>query len=316
MRATCCIVHVFLILAVSLTTAVMNVSAESQYPHKAIHIVVYTDPGGLIDVTARRIAALIEEHVDQAVVVENKKGGGGLVALNHVLRRPADGYTIFGLTSSVISKVVAAHQSNRLNDLHMLARVVSDYECLISRQNSGINSIPSLVSASKEKKLRWVGPAFGGTDHLFAMQTWQALGIEAAWIPYRSGNQALAALLGGHGDVYVGNPQDISGQPDLQLFAIASEERLGKYPTVPTFKELGYTELAEEVLWRGFAVRQGTPPAIISAIEKMLKQATQSKQWQQFISTGEMLSTFDTGDSFKTIVAQQIEKDKKHLNIQ
>ena len=299
-----------------LCTSAQNVAAETNFPKRPIHIVVYTDPGGLIDITARRLASIIEKDIDQPVIVENKKGGGGIVALSHILRRPADGYTIFGLTSSVISKVVAARQDKKINELQMLARVVSDYECLIARENSSIDSLDKLISAAKNDKQIWVGPAFGGTDHLFAMRTWDALGIQATWIPYRSGNQALAALLGRHGDVYVGNPQDVSGQPDLKIIAVASPARLEQFPDVPTFEELGFSTLSGESLWRGFAVKSGTPKAVVTKIEQLFKKATSDPEWVEFVQSGNMIPSFDTGENFKQIVAQQIEKDKFYLKLQ
>ena len=305
-----------LFVVVSLSTIATTLSAETNFPERPVHIVVYTDPGGLIDVTARRLAAIMEKKINQPVVVENKKGGGGIVALSHVLRRPADGYTIFGLTSSVISKAVAARQDPQLDKLHMLALVVSDYECLITHKDSGLSSVDALVTAAKEKKQIWVGPAFGGTDHLFAMRTWNTLGINATWVPYRSGNQAVAALLGKHGDVYVGNPQDVSGQPDLRVLAVAAPGRLKQYPEVPTFTELGYPALSDESLWRGFAVKAGTPDTVIAEIELLLQSATTDPEWLAFIQSGNMIPAFDTGDNFRKIVSNQIEKDKMYLNLQ
>ena len=106
--------------------------ARATYPDRPIHIMVYTKPGGLIDVTARMIAQIAQKNYTKVpVIVENKKGAGGLVALSVLNRKPADGYTVLGMTSSVISKAIRAQQEELLNEVHYLARVVSDYEAVI-----------------------------------------------------------------------------------------------------------------------------------------------------------------------------------------
>ena len=89
------------------------------------------------------------------------------------------------------------------------------------------------------------------------MKTWKAAGIEAKWIPYAGGGKAMAALLGGHGTVYVGNPQDVIGRPDLKVAVIASPKRLGgQFADVPTFAELGVQGLDDEIMWRGFMTKK------------------------------------------------------------
>ncbi|MEZ4754977.1 MAG: tripartite tricarboxylate transporter substrate binding protein [Bdellovibrionota bacterium] len=232
-----------------------------EYPSKPIHIVVYTAPGGLMDVTARKIASIIQRDlVNVPVVVENKMGAGGIVAINYVSTRPADGHTILGLTSSVISKTIAAKQDSLLQKISFLALIAEDYEALITSKESNLTSIEDIKNHAQNAKRQqvWVGPASGGTDHIFALKVWKQLGITANWIPYRSGGEAIASLMGGHGLVYVGNASDVDGRPNLQIAAISAPHRLKKYPSTPTFEELGFSELTNESLWRGFAVHKDT----------------------------------------------------------
>lgn len=290
----------------------MPLLADS-YPEKPLKIVVYTAPGGLIDITARKLANILQEEkiVPVPVVVENKKGAGGVIALNQVLNKPADGYTLFGLTSSVISKVTKVKQDKKLDDLYFLARVVTDYECIITRKGSNLDSLQAVREHALSEKQLWAGPAAGGTDHLFAMKTWKALAIKGTWIPYRSGGEAIAALMGGHAHVYVGNPQDVAGRSDLQIVAIASPERLEQFPDVPTFKELSYDSLTGEMLWRGFTVRENVSAEKKAFLEAALKQATETTAWKTFIDKGNAFAAFDTGDVFRSYAMNQVKKDKE-----
>ncbi|MCB0352367.1 MAG: tripartite tricarboxylate transporter substrate binding protein [Bdellovibrionales bacterium] len=310
------LLRLFLTLVLLSTPFLERTLAEETFPERPLKIVVYTESGGVIDQTARQLALVLEKsNVAVPVVVENIKGGGGLVAIEHILRQPADGYTLFALTSSVISKAVASKRESRLELLDYLALVVDDYECLIVHREGSLKTFEDLKSfvRSKNSNSNWVGPASGGTDHLFAQKVWASLGMKANWIPYRSGGEAIAAILGKHGDVYVGNPQDTLGRPDLQVLAVASPQRLKGFESAPTFAELGYPELSGESLWRGFALRSETPANVRARWKVLLEKATSDPTWQQFVLAGAALPRFETDDEFRSIVHAQIESDKKLL---
>lgn len=291
--------------------------ALAEFPTKPLKIVVYTQPGGLIDITARKAASIMQKkYVDKPVVVENKKGAGGIVALSHVLRQPADGHTVFGLTSSVVSKLVASNKESELEKLHFLTRMAEDFECLITSSDSSFSDVKQLISEAKQKAGAqvWAGPASEGTDHLFAVKFWEQAGIRAKWIPYRSGSEAIAAVLGSHADVYVGNPGDTLGRPKLKILAVASPERLAKFPDVPTFRELGMDALTNESLWRGFAVRGGTSPDVITSLEEIFAKVNKDPEWLAFLAQADINPVFDTAADFKQIVQTQVTQDKKALS--
>lgn len=288
-------------------------ASSAEFPEKPLKIVVYTGPGGLIDITARKAAAILQErHLSVPVVVENKKGAGGIVAVTHLLRQRSDGHTILGLTSSVISKLASTNQDSKLKNLHFLARMVEDYECVITQSEGKFASFEKIKSHQGDAQI-WAGPATGGTDHLFALKLWKQAGIEAKWIPYPSGSEAIAALMGGHAHAYVGNPQDIAGRPGLKVAAVAAPERLPEYPDTPTFKELGYDALTGESLWRGFAVRKGTPPGTIAKLEQLFVALSKDTEWKKFLRDGNVIPVLDTGERFAAVVQDQLSRDREFL---
>ncbi len=289
--------------------------AFSAYPDKPITIVVYTSPGGAIDITSRLIANIAKKYVNVPIVVENKKGAGGLVATQYVLSKPADGYTIFGMTSSVISSTIKGRRKKNLDKLYYLAMMVKDYECLITNKKLKVVTFEDIVKDAKAKngKQLWVGPAAGGTDHLFAMKVWRAVGIKAKWIPFKGGSKAIAALLGGHGVVYVGNPQDTIGRPDLYVAAVASPKRLKGFEDSPTFEELGYPDLTGEVLWRGYALKKGTPEDRIKFLQNLFEKVSKDPEWISFVEKGSMDPVFVTGADFAKAVKLQVLKDTAFL---
>ncbi len=294
---------------------VFSLPGFSKYPDRPITIVVYTSPGGAIDITSRLIANIAKKYVDVPVVVENKKGAGGIVATQYVLSKPADGYTIFGMTSSVISSTIKGKRTANLDKLYYLAMMVKDYECLITNKRLKVVTFEDIIKDAKAKngKQLWVGPAAGGTDHIFAMKVWRATGIKAKWIPYKGGSKAIAALLGGHGVVYVGNPQDTIGRPDLFVAAVASPKRLKGFEDSPTFRELGYDELTGEVLWRGYALKKGTPRDRIEFLEDLFEKVSKDPEWIAFVEKGSMEPVFIKGVEFAKAVVEQKVKDTAFL---
>lgn len=258
--------------------------SEPSFPVKPIRIVVYTGPGGLIDVTARRFAAAAARYTDATFVVENKPGAGGLVALAETLRAPADGYTLFAGTGSTIAKLVETGRTETLGELDWVAQLMADPECLIVRRSGPVPSWEELVADARTRpgQQLWVGPAAGGLDHVMAMKVWERAGLSGRWIPYRSGGKAVAALLGGHGAVYVGNPGEVLGNPELKVVAVSSLERLPAFPDAPTFRELGVSGLDSEVMWRGFALRKETPAGPRAWYASLFEQVSADPGWRSF----------------------------------
>ncbi len=261
---------------------------EAAFPEKPIKIVVYTGPGGLIDISARKFAGIASKYVDVNFVVENKPGAGGIVALKKVIQSPADGYNLYACTKSNIAKFVQVGGSDYIDALSWTAMLMADPECVITNGTQELYKWKDIVANALQQpgQQNWVGPAAGGLDHVTALKVWDAYGMDAKWIPFKSGGKALAALLGEQGVAYVGNPRDALGNPDLHIAAVSSPNRLAAFPDVPTFTELGMTGLENEYMWRGFALKKGTPPAVVQWYDELFKKVTADPDWISFWSKG------------------------------
>lgn len=276
---------IFLLFLVFFTT---TTAVCENFPIKPIKIVVYTKAGGLIDVTARKLAKVIEEEsVDVPIIIENLPGGAGQNALNKIINSEADGYSLLAVTNSFISQTISIGQKEKLDNLEYLAILAKDDECLIVNKNRNIKSIDDLINKSQNKPLIWAGPAAGGADNLFAKKVWKELGIKGKWLPYQSGKRAMLAVVGGYADVYVGNVGDILGFDDLEVLAISSKDS-----DLPTFKSYGINNLDNDVLWRGFAIKKGTSEEVKLALLKYFKKASQNKNWKDFLSSREVSPVF------------------------
>jgi len=280
----------------------------AKFPERPINIVVYLKPGGAGDVFARRFEKIAAKYTDAKFVVMNKPGAGGMVALTHIVSGKPDGYNLAYVTKSNIAQFARAGAKLKLDDLDWLAMLVSDPESLIVLKKSPIRTLDQIVADAKAKKggQIWVGPAAGGNDHIMAMKTWRALGIEGKWVPFESGEEAMTALMGEHGVVYVGNPGDVSGRPDLENAVLSAPKRLAgeAWRQIPTFRELGVKGLDEEIMWRGFAIKKGIPEEVRKFYVDLITKVSNDPQWRKYIEDEGADPVFYSDQKFKGLVDQ------------
>ncbi len=285
--------------------AVQGARAEG-FPSKPVTVVVYTAPGGMIDVTARKFAAIASKYTDAVMVVENLPGAGGLLAVKNVMRRPADGYTLLACTRSNIPNLVAARGEAYIDALHWVALLMVDPECVIVRRDAAIDAWEPLLADAMARpgEQLWLGPDQGGLDHVMAVKIWERAGITARWVPYSSGDKAMLALMGGQGLAYVGNPSDIVNLPDLVMAAVSSPTRLLQFPDVPTFGECGLDGLDDEVMWRGFALRRGAPAEALAWYDRLFRQVTEDPEWRAFWERSAIQPIYLGPDDFEAMVRE------------
>ncbi len=302
-----------LVLVISIV-AVASVSAQPKpFPAKPIRLIVYTAPGGLIDITARKMVQIAAKYTNATIVVENKAGAGGLVAWEYVLSQPADGYTLFAVTRSNIANLVSTGSDMDPFTLDWMALLVSDAEALIVKKGAKPGSLQEIIADGKARKGNqiWIAPP--GIDEYVTYKFWEKAGITGRYVPFESGAQAMAAIIGGQGQVYVGNPADIAGKPDLALAAIAGENRLKQFPDVPTFKEAGIQGMEFESIWRGFAVKKGTPADLVKWYDDLFAKITADAEWQAFFEKDGMQIVHYRSDKFNQMIKNDMVEMKQYL---
>jgi len=249
------------------------------YPNKPITIVVHSKPGSSIDLMSRKIAEVARKYCKEPFIIENHPGTQGIVAMQFVMDKKADGYSLLGVTKSFLSTLIVNKSDVVISDFLFLSNMISDPEAIITSKQSGFSTVEDVVGNAKglNGKQVWIGPGTGSRDHLMAMKCWEILKIKADWVDYKSGPQSVLAMLRNEAPIYVGNPSDIIGKDDLRVIAIAANNRLESLPEIPTFKESGYD--INESMWRGFAVKKGIPPQAVQYLSGVLKKVSQDPKW-------------------------------------
>ncbi len=315
-----------LLLLVSLTVGVFAGGQQEQpaeaapaaaegpwVPTRPITIITHVGPGGGMDVATRLFVDIAREFTDATFVVENITGGGTINASRAVLDRPADGYTIFGMAMSNVNSVVANEfdRGTFIDGYHWIAKIQRDPAAVIIRKSdrdAGMD-FDGIIEDARRRGGRqvWAVPVLGGNKHFEALMIWQATGVEATATPFESGPLGAAAVLGGAADVQMGNPFNAAGR-DLWVAAIASPERMDGFEDSPTFAELGFPELNDEHIWRGFAVKQGTPRAMIEWFQGIVSQVHQHPRWRAFNAENAIMPRAVFDDDFRKIVDSTMEK--------
>lgn len=300
---------IFAVMGLLCMVVFRSAVALAAYPEKPIKIVNYVGPGGLMDVTSRKFVAVAQKYTNAVFVVENKEGAGGLIGMQAVLEQPADGYTVFAPTTSVVMKVLTSKKDidEYIWGFEWFAMLMRDPECLIGSTQNAVHRWEDVVKDAREKDGAqiWTGPAAGGNDHLMAMKTWEKAGIRAKWLPYKTGPEAMLGVLGGQGVVYVGNPADIGGREGFRIIAVSSGSRLKNFPDVPTFSELGVADMDDQVMWRGFCMKKGSPEEALSWWEDLHRKVAADEEWRAFLEA-DGIEVVDWGRGKFT---EQIQKD-------
>ncbi len=289
----------------------------ASYPEKPIQLVVHTKPGGAVDIMARQLAQIASRYCDEPLVVVNKPGGSGLLALAHVASARPDGHTLLAFPAAFLAPIQVRDLGFGLEQFELLALLTVSPEAILTSKTASLDTLQHVLADARARPgdQRWCGPGSGSLDHLMAVKVWAAAGIEAKWVPYGGGGPAIAALMGNHCDVYVGNPEDLLGrEQNLRLAAVSASERLPVYPDTPTFAEAGI-DLTEEVMWRGIAVRRGTGGEVLAYLVDLLTRVSQDPDWAAFVRSTGVQDSFATGAELDSLLARDAESAREALEL-
>ena len=256
-------------------------------PTRPITIITHVAPGGGMDVATRLFVDIARQYTDATFVVENVTGGATMIASREVLNLPADGYTIFGAAMSNVNNVISHgfDPDEYIDGYYWIAKIQRDPAAVIitnEARDAGMD-FHGIIEQAREMDggQIWAVPMLGGNKHFEALLLWQATGTDGTAVPFESGPLGAAAVLGGAAHVQMGNPFDTAGR-DLWVAAIASPERMPGFEDSPTFAELGFPQLNDMHMWRGYAVRRGTPPEMIAWFQNIVYQVSQNPEWIEY----------------------------------
>ncbi len=256
-------------LAAGLVAAPAVLRADT-FPSRPVELVVGFAPGGGTDVTARTFAGYLSTELGSQVIVLNKPGASGEIALAGVARAKPDGYTL-GVTNmpGLVTLPIERQTKFQLSDFDYVANLVSDPSAFSVQPDSPIKTLKDLIAAAKKDP---GGVTFGSTgigtdDHLCLVLFEQATGVRLNHVPFQGAGPMRTAVLGGQVTVAGLNVGEVAPfQTQLRMIAQGGATRSRFAPDVPTFKEQGINvEMGSE---RGIIGPKGLPAEVMAKLSE------------------------------------------------
>ena len=273
--------RIWLRLALVCASSAFCVSAAvaQGFPTKPVRIVVPFSAGGTADVQARLIGPKLSDALGQQVLVENRPGGGTVIATEIAARAPADGHTmlLIGNSFTINPSVHAKLPYDPVKDFMPVIMLVRSPQVLVVGPTLQVKSLSEFITLVKSQpgkfSLATVGPAT--TQHIGSEMLKSALKLEMIYAPYPGGAPAVTALIGGHVDAVLANYSEVAQQilgGKVRAIAVTSRERLDMLKDVPTVAESGYPDF-EVAAWFGMVVTGGSPPAAVARLNAEVNNA-------------------------------------------
>jgi tripartite-type tricarboxylate transporter receptor subunit TctC len=302
--------------AVAAATLTAPAAAQS-YPTRPVTIVVPFAPGGPTDIVARSLAQAMEKSLGGTVIVENKPGAGGTLAVADVARAPADGYRLLvhHIGMSTAPALYRKLPFDPLKDFEYVGLINDVPMTLLVRPGLPVNSVKELTAYVKANrdKVTLANAGLGAASHLCGLLFQQAIATDLTTVPYKGTAPAMADLLGGQVDILCDQttqttPQILSGK--LRALAITSPRRIDTLKDVPTAAEAGLPGF-ELSVWHGMYAPKGTPKPVVDKIVASMQAALKDPDLvKRFTDLGSVIVAPDrqTPDALGKYLKTEIDK--------
>ncbi len=282
-------------------------TSQAAYPNKTIEFIAPANPGGGWDLTCRMTSRTLKDTglVSQPMVVANKPGGFGVVAMTEMTKnRAQDQDTLVAFSAVLTTQMAVKKNPFTYRDVTPVAVLFVDYGTVAVKKDSPLKSFKELAEEWKKNpdKVSFAGSSPpGGLDHMRVAMLAKALGIPLAkirYVAFQGGADALAALLGGHVAAFVGEAGEIAGHAEagtIRPVALLADRKLtGIFEKIPLVSEFGINVSSGN--WRGFYAAPGMKKENVAYWEDTLGKMTKTKEWQEVLKKQAWVDLFLTGD--------------------
>lgn len=295
-------------LAIFCTSAI----AQSDFPSKSIRFVVPYPPGGFTDILARIIGQKLTESLKQAVIVDNKGGGGSIIGTENVARAPADGYTILMVAPdfAINESLYKTLPYNAVSDFAPVTLAAYSPMVLVVNPSFPAKSVKELIQLAKAKPgtINYASGGNGTGSHLATEQFKSMAGIDMMHIPYKGNGPATTALLGGEVSVMllqmaVAGPHIAAGK--LRALAVPGAERSAAMPELPTIAEAALPGFSVTP-WFGVVAPAGTPKAAIAKLNSAIATVMALPEVKEQLTKQGAQAVSSTPEEFAAFIKTEI----------
>ena len=271
-----------LIVAMGLTVS----SASMAWTDKPVKILVPAPAGGTMDVIARMVADQLSADVGQPMVVENRPGAGGAIAVQALRSAPGDGQTLMVTASNVLAEIphVIKAGFDPLKDVRPVGLVARSNLVMVGSPSLPAKDFRGFVAYAKKNpgSLSFASYSAGTISHYAGVILNQKLGLDLQHVPFPGSPPALVQVMGGQIPVMFdgfATSRALIASGKVQPYAVASNTRLSQLPDVPTLAELGFPELSFSN-WLGVVVSSSVAPEVQEKLHKAVRQVASNPKFR------------------------------------
>ena len=283
----------------------------TNYPRRSVTIICPWGVGGGTDRISRYFADSLRRELGKPFVVVNKTGGSGVLGHSSGANARPDGYTITTITAELNTMHQMGLTKLTYENYIPLLQMNADAAAIIVRHDAAWKTLAEFLDHVRDQpgQIKMSGTAAGGTWDLARVGMLQAAGLNkdsTKWVPTQGAASSLTELLGGHLDAVCCSVPEAAQQiadGQLRVLAVMSDERLTKYPDIPTVKESGTNWSA--VGWRGLALPNDTPDEIVAVLSAACRKIVESKQYKEYMEKEGFGITIRHTDDFASFLKEQ-----------
>jgi tripartite-type tricarboxylate transporter receptor subunit TctC len=311
------------VLCLALSAAAAD--AQAPYPNKTIRVLVPYAPGGLTDVVARHYAEQLRKSLGQNILVDNKPGASGIIAIEEMARAKPDGYTIMigNISTNCLTPVLLAKRMtiNYDRDVQIIARTAdAPVFFLATTTNFPPKTFAEFIAYAKAHPgdVRYASGGIGAYQHVNTeILAKRAGGLDLIHIPYKDGGSGILKDVAG-GDTHVSwfnvtNPVGMIKAGKVRPLAVAAPQRLPAWPDVPTLDEVGFPGFRPSQ-WNAAFAPAGVPREIIDRLHSAFAEAAKTPEMQAIFEKGGLIAPFDkNADEARAWLKQEMETWRRDI---
>jgi putative tricarboxylic transport membrane protein len=308
------------VVVLTMLALVVGAQAAEWKPTKPIEFVAPFAPGGGSDVLARSIASIIEGEklCPVPLIVVNRAGGSGLVGTTSVTQQKGNPHVLVTfIPGQAQAALVAGKGAPTFRELTPICNLALDEQLIVLKTDSPLKTIRDVIAEAKKRpgELTIGGTGAGQDDQICQRLFERSAGIRMRYVPFKSGGEAVTALLGGHVNMIWANPPEFVPQYEAKMVrpvAVAKATRMTDFPDVPTLKEIGHD--VTYFFYRGIMAAQDIPAETVAFYENMFKRMVESSSWKEnYLKKYSLSPSWMGSKEFAKVVAQNEEESKEIL---
>jgi tripartite-type tricarboxylate transporter receptor subunit TctC len=302
------------LLVLAATSLTASLAHAQNYPSKPIRMVVISAPGGTTDILARALTQQMTEGLGQAVVTDNRPGGGGILSSELVAHANPDGYTLL-YTHTSFSVLPSLHKKlpyDSIRDFQPIGRLAFFPGVLIVNNKLPVKSVKELIAMAKAQpgKLNYAAGTTGATAHLSGELLRTMAGIDIVHVPYKGTGAQLTSVISGETQFTFASlpaalPHVQAGR--VRALAIGSAKRSPTLPNLPTVSESALPGF-DVSAWNGVLAPRGTPRAIVDKLNREIRRIAELPDVKERAASQGAELAVDTPEEFGAHIKAEIAK--------